>query len=148
MTPSCPKSGSIRNFLTRALPVAAWLPCIASAAQPAAAQPTTSLLGEVLAIVLPLLFIIGALVAVLVFARRRFGLTGQDAPLSIVQILPVGPRERIVLVRTRAGRVLAVGVAAHSLNLLAQLEHDDVNLQNDDVPEEASPRKGRWPLRG
>lgn len=95
------------------------------------AQPTGSVLGEVLAIVLPLLFIIGALVAVLIFARRRFGLTGHDAPLSIVQILPVGPRERIVLVRTRAGRVLAVGVAAQSITLLAQLDHDDVHVQRE-----------------
>jgi len=136
MTPSCPKSASIRNLALRASPFVATWPCIALAAQGAAAQrevaqPTGSILGEVLAIVLPLLFIIGALVAVLIFARRRFGLTGQDAPLTIVQILPVGPRERIVLVRTRAGRVMAVGVAAHSLTLLAQLDHDDVHVQRE-----------------
>jgi flagellar biogenesis protein FliO len=144
MTPSCPKSRSIRNLAARALAIAALLPRIALAAQPAvtqaaSAQPTTSVLGEVLAIVLPLLFIIGALVAVLIFARRRFGLTGQDAPLSIVQILPVGPRERIVLVRTRAGRVMAVGVAAHSLTLLARLEHDDVHAQGNDATTNSSP---------
>lgn len=138
MTPSCPKSWSIRNPATHALLLASAWPGIALAAQPAAAQPTTSLLGEVLAIVLPLLFIIGGLVAVLVIARRRFGLTGSDAPLSIMQILPVGPRERIVLVKTRAGRVLAIGVAAQSLTLLARLEHDDVHVQRDHASDEAT----------
>ena len=138
MTPSCPKSRSIRNPAPGASLLASAWPGIALAAQPAAAQPTTSLLGEVLAIVLPLLFIIGGLVAVLVIARRRFGLTGSDAPLSIVQILPVGPRERIVLVKTRAGRVLAIGVAAQSLTLLARLEHDDVHVQRDHASGEAT----------
>ena len=138
MTPSCPKFRSIRNPALTALLLASAWPGIALAAQPAAAQPTTSLLGEVLAIVLPLLFIIGGLVAVLVIARRRFGLTGSDAPLSIVQILPVGPRERIVLVKTRAGRVLAIGVAAQSLTLLARLDHDDVYVQRDNASDEAT----------
>lgn len=138
MTPSCPKSRSNRNPALRALLLASAWPGIAFAAQPAAAQPTTSLLGEVLAIVLPLLFIIGGLVAVLVIARRRFGLTGSDAPLSIVQILPVGPRERIVLVKTRAGRVLAIGVAAQSLTLLARLDQDDVYVQRDNASDEAT----------
>lgn len=131
MTPSCPKSGAIRNLVASASLLAATWPGLVFAAQAATIQPAKSLLGEVLSIVLPVLFIIAALVAVLVFARRRFGLTGHDAPLSIVQILPVGPRERIVLVRTRAGRVLAVGVAAQSLTLLAQLDHDDVHVQRD-----------------
>ena len=138
MTPSCPKFRSNRNPALRALLLASAWPGIALAAQPAAAQPTTSLLGEVLAIVLPLLFIIGGLVAVLVIARRRFGLTGSDAPLSIVQILPVGPRERVVLVKTRAGRVLAIGVAAQSLTLLARLDHDDVYVQRDNTSDEAT----------
>lgn len=85
-----------------------------------------SLFGELLGIVLPLAFIILGLLVVLKLARRRYGLTGQDAPLSVVQVLPVGPRERIVLVRTRAGRVLAVGVGAQSVTFLTDLETEDV----------------------
>jgi flagellar protein FliO/FliZ len=50
----------------------------------------------------------------------------------------VGPRERIVLVKTRAGRVLAIGVAAQSLTLLARLEHDDVHVQRDHASDEAT----------
>lgn len=85
-----------------------------------------SLFGELLGIVLPLAFIILGLLVVLKLARRRYGLTGHDAPLSVVQVLAVGPRERIVLVRTRAGRVLAVGVGAQSVTFLTDLETEDV----------------------
>ncbi len=31
--------------------------------------------------------------------RRRGGLTGQNGPVKLVQVLPVGPRERLLLVR-------------------------------------------------
>jgi flagellar biogenesis protein FliO len=86
----------------------------ATASAPAAGAPAEapSMTGELLGILLPLALIILALFAVLHVARRRFGLTGQNAtPLTILQILPVGPRERIVLVKSRSGRVFAVGVA-------------------------------------
>ena len=94
----------------------------------AAAQPEApgSIAGEVLGILLPLALIIVALVAVLYLVRRRFGLTGQDAPLSILQILPVGSRERIVLVKSRSGRVFVVGVGAQTVNLITNLEQSDI----------------------
>lgn len=92
------------------------------------AQPVEpgSLTGEVLGILLPLALIIVALIAVLYLIRRRFGLTGQDAPLSILQILPVGSRERIVLVKSRSGRVFVVGVGAQTVNLITNLEQSDL----------------------
>ncbi len=102
-------------------------------AAPAAAQAKPSFVGELLAIVLPLAAVIAALFVVLHLARRRYGITGRDASLSIVQVLPVGPRERIVLVRTRAGRVFAVGVSAQSLSLITQLQPDDIAPQAEDV---------------
>src|SRR3546814_742626 len=83
-------------------------------------------LGEVIGILLPLALVIIALVAVLYLVRRRFGLTGQDAPLSILQILPVGSRERIVVVKSRSGRVFAVGVGAQTVTLITNLEQSDV----------------------
>lgn len=94
----------------------------------AGAQPEApgSVAGEVLGILLPLALIIVALVAVLYLIRRRFGLTGQDAPLSILQILPVGSRERIVLVKSRSGRVFVVGVGAQTVNLITNLEQSDL----------------------
>ena len=98
----------------------------AAAAAPAELTAAPSFWGELLAILLPLAFIIVALLGALRPIRRRFGLTGQDAPLSVVQILPVGPRERVVLVRSRAGRVLAVGVSGHSVNLITELDAADI----------------------
>lgn len=106
---------------------------MAFAAVPATVQARPSFVGELLAIVLPLAVVIAGLVAVLHFARRRYRLTGRDASLSIVQVLPVGPRERIVLVRTRAGRVFAVGVSAQSLNLITRLEPDDIVTPIEDA---------------
>jgi len=103
------------------------------AAVPAATQAKPSFIGELLAIVLPLAAVVAALFVVLHLARKRYGITGRDASLSIVQVLPVGPRERIVLVRTRAGRVFAVGVSAQSLNLITQLEPDDIAPAAEDV---------------
>ena len=102
---------------------------MAALAAPAAAGATAveppSIAGEVLGILLPLAFIIVVLVAVLYFIRRRFGLTGRDAPLSIVQILPVGSRERIVVVKSRSGRVFAVGVGSQNVTLITNLEQSD-----------------------
>lgn len=109
------------------------------AAAPAAAQAKPSFIGELLAVVLPLAAVVVALFVVLHLARRRYGITGRDASLSIVQVLPVGPRERIVLVRTRAGRVFAVGVSAQSLNLITQLEPDDIATPAEDVKKPSGP---------
>lgn len=112
---------------------------LASAAAPAAAQAKPSFVGELMAIVLPLAAVVAALFVVLRLARRRYGITGRDASLSIVQVLPVGPRERIVLVRTRAGRVFAVGVGAQSLSLITQLQPDDIATPVEDVKSPSAP---------
>lgn len=96
----------------------------ATAAPPAAASG--SFLWDLVAVVVPLLLVIAGLFAVLYFARRRYKLTGRDAALSIVQVLPVGPRERVVVLRTRADRVFAIGVGPQSLNLIAELDTADI----------------------
>jgi len=127
-------------FLLRKLfPALACLACsgLAWSAAPAAAPAKPSFLAELLAIVLPLAAVIAALFVVLHLARKRYGITGRDASLSIVQVLPVGPRERIVLVRTRAGRVFAVGVGAQSLSLITQLQPDDIAPAAEDVKSDA-----------
>lgn len=90
------------------------------------APSTVPLAAEIAGVVLPVLLLVGALVAVLYLLRKRHGLTSRDAPLSIVQVLAVGPRERIVVLRTRAGRALAVGVASQSVRLIASLSEDDL----------------------
>jgi flagellar biogenesis protein FliO len=122
MTPHRPKiPAACAGLLLACAPLAAL-------AAPDATQPVApgSIAGEVLGILLPLALIIVALVAVLYFVRRRFGLTGQDAPLSILQILPVGSRERIVVVKSRSGRVFAVGVGAQTVTLITNLEQSDL----------------------
>lgn len=99
----------------------------AAAAEPAPPDAAPmSVVGEVLGIVLPVALIIVALFAVLYFVRRRYGLAGRDAPLSVLQILPVGSRERIVVVKSRSGRCFAVGVGAQSVTLITELERADV----------------------
>src|SRR5690606_21245374 len=81
------------------------------------APAPTSFAAELLAILLPLAFIIIGLLLVLRLVRRRHGVTGPDAPLSILQIVPLGPRERLVLVKARSGPGLTGGGGARSGNL-------------------------------
>ncbi|MCD9029454.1 flagellar biosynthetic protein FliO [Luteimonas sp. BDR2-5] len=94
-----------------------------------------SFVGEMIAIVLPLVFIIAGLLLVLRLLRRRYGLVGRDSPLTVLQILPVGPRERVVLVQSRAGRVFAIGVGAQSVTFITDLESDDVAPGPEDPAE-------------
>lgn len=98
----------------------------AADAAPAAAVQPPSLFFEFVAILLPVAVVLGGLVAVLYFLRKRHGLTARDAPLTVLQVLPIGQRERIVVLRTRSGRALAVGVAGQSLNLIAELDPADI----------------------
>jgi flagellar protein FliO/FliZ len=108
------------------IPFAALGAMPASAQQAAADAGQSSFVGELMSIVIPLAFIVLVLFAVLRLAKRRFTATGQDAPLSVVQVLPLGPRERIVLLKSRTGRVFAVGVAGQSVNLITDLEPGDL----------------------
>lgn len=103
-----------------------------AAAAPVQPEQAPSYIRELLGIVVPLAFMIIALLVVLRLLRQRYGLTGKDTPLSVLQILPVGPRERVVLLRTRAGRILAIGVSAQSVNLISQLDGDDVAVAPGD----------------
>ncbi|MGJ4729953.1 flagellar biosynthetic protein FliO [Luteimonas sp. SDU101] len=106
-----------------------------SAAAVVAPEPAgTSYVWELLAIVLPLAFIIVCLLVLLRVLRRRFGLAGPDAPLSVVQVLPVGPRERIVVLRSRAGRAFAVGVSAGAVTLISDLDREDLGPAADGSP--------------
>ncbi len=113
----------------------------APAATGAQAVEPLSIAGEVLGILLPLALIIVVLVVVLYFIRRRFGLTGRDAPLSILQILPVGSRERIVVVKSRSGRVFAVGVGAQNVTLITNLEQSDIEPASSTAPDREIPTR-------
>lgn len=121
---------------------------VMAAAAPLASAPAPSYLRELMGIVVPLGFMILALLLVLRLMRRRYGLTGSKARLSVLQILPVGPRERVVLLQTRAGRVLAIGVSAQSVNLITRLEQDDVTIDPDSEESGSAPaaRTAKSPL--
>lgn len=106
----------------------------AAAAAAAPAPTQTPYIWELLAILLPLAFIIVCLLVLLRMLRRRFGLSGPDAPLSVVQVLPVGPRERIVVLRSRAGRAFAVGVGAGAVTLISNLDSEDLGPAADGSP--------------
>lgn len=105
---------------------AALLATSAQAAVTPARTPNDSFVGELLAILIPLVLIIAGLLFLLRLVRRRYGLSGSDAPLSVLQILPVGPRERVVLVKSRAGRVFAIGVGSQSVTFITDLDADDL----------------------
>ncbi|UNK42316.1 flagellar biosynthetic protein FliO [Luteimonas sp. S4-F44] len=123
---ACPSRFSALRRASGLLAIA-WLPGWAAAAPAAPVAPTSdSFVGEMLAIVLPLVFIIAGLLLLLRLLRRRYGLSGGDTPLTVVQILPVGPRERLVVVRSRAGRAFAIGVGAQSVTFVTDLEADDL----------------------
>ena len=113
----------------------------AMSADPVADSPVTSssFATELLAILLPLAFIIVCLLVLLRILRRRFGLAGPDAPLSVVQVLPVGPRERIVVLRSRAGRAFAVGVSAGAVTLISNLDSDDLGPAVEEGPQPRQP---------
>ena len=114
-------------FISPGTALAAGLASFPAAAQQAAQDAGAgTFFGELVSIVVPLVLIILVLLAGLHFARRRYGMTAQDAPLSVVQILPVGPRERVVLVKSRAGRVFAIGVGAQSVTFITDLDIGDV----------------------
>jgi flagellar protein FliO/FliZ len=111
----------------RALPALSLLAVpAAAAAQAADAAAAPSFAGELLAIVVPLALVVAALLVLLKLARRRFRLTGQDAPLSVLQILPVGPRERLVLVKSRSGRVFAIGVGAQTVTFITNFDPEEL----------------------
>ncbi len=116
-----------------------WTAAMPVLATPAAPAPVRdSFVGEMVAILLPLVFIIAGLLFLLRLLRRRYGLSGGDTtPLSVLQILPVGPRERVVLVKSRAGRVFAIGVGAQSVTFITDLDIRDVAPESNPAVEPA-----------
>lgn len=92
----------------------------AAVAEPAAPAPESSLLG----LVLPLLTVAFALVALWWVMRRQGGRSAAAGPARIVQIMAVGPRERILIVDHDTQRLM-LGVTPTAISLLAHLEPKD-----------------------
>ena len=72
-------------------------------------------------LLVPTLLIIGAAVAATFLLKRWQGrVGGRDGPLQLVQVIAVGPRERLALVKV-GGRFVVVGIAPGSVNRIAEL---------------------------
>jgi flagellar protein FliO/FliZ len=77
--------------------------------------------ATLVALVVPLLVVVIALAA-LWWMARRYGTRGSAAgPLRIVQVLGVGPRERVLVVEHDSRRFL-LGVTQSTISLLADLD--------------------------
>ena len=127
-------------FISPGTALTAGLASFPAAAQQAAQDAGAgTFFGELVSIVVPLVLIILVLLAGLHFARRRYGMTAQDAPLSVVQILPLGPRERIVLIKSRSGRVFAVGVGAQAVTLITDLDPADIAASRAEAGADPAP---------
>ena len=74
-----------------------------------------------LSLLLPLLVVLGSLLAALVWLNRSRGLYKNEGPLKVVQVLPVSPRERIVVLETQS-KLMVIGVATGRVTLLSMLD--------------------------
>ncbi len=86
----------------------------------AAAAESVSFGRELAGIFVPLLLVIALLVGTLLILQRRFKVGKTDGPLRVVQVLPVGPKERIVVLQ-QEGRLFAVGVAPGAVRFISDL---------------------------
>lgn len=80
----------------------------------------SGLVGTLIALVFVLALAFGALRLMRAWQQRASGGNLADGSLRFVRALPVGPRERIVIVEVDGERML-VGVSAGSVSLLTRL---------------------------
>ncbi len=80
----------------------------------------SGLLGTLLALIFVLALAFGALRLMRAWQQRSTGNNPADGGMRFVRALPVGPRERIVIVEVDGERML-VGVSAGSITLLTRL---------------------------
>jgi flagellar protein FliO/FliZ len=90
---------------------AALAPAVARAADP---EPVAMSWWSLVA---PLLLVLGVGAALLWLVKRRFsGALFPSGPLRVVQVVPVGPRERLLLL-DHDGRRLLCGITAHAISV-------------------------------
>ncbi len=102
--------------------VMSWLAAAsAGAADPVPApSPGASLLG----LVVPLLAVAFSLAALWWMLRRNNGRNGAAGPARIVQVIAVGPRERVVIIDHDTRRFM-LGVTPTTVNVLADLDGEN-----------------------
>lgn len=102
--------------------VSSWL--VAAPAGAVDPLPAPSSGASVLGLVVPLLAVAFSLAALWWMVRRNSGRTGAAGPARIVQVIAVGPRERVVVIDHDARRFL-LGVTATTINVLADLDGEN-----------------------
>lgn len=93
-----------------------------------------------LATTLASLLLVLAVIVLLAWLIKRMklpGLQGGDSAIRILRQLPVGQRERIVLLQVGEEQML-VGVTQHNISLLGKLDNPIVSEQGQDGGEFAS----------
>jgi flagellar protein FliO/FliZ len=121
------------------LSTSAWA---AAFAAPEQVAPSSSG-GGLLRVVIALLVVLGAVVAAGRFARRMRGLGGgTHSALEVVGQLPVGPRERAVLIRV-GERQLLLGVAPGNVRTLHVF--DDMPVARASAADSAGPAAAARP---
>lgn len=93
---------------------------------PVWAQASEGLGGQFLAVLLPLLVVLGALLAALVWLNKGRGLYRNTGPLKLLQVLAVSSRERVVVLDA-GKRIMVVGVASGRVSLLSMLDPADLD---------------------
>jgi len=102
--------------------VSSWL----AAAPAGAADPVTppSSGASLLGLVVPLLAVAFSLAALWWMLRRNSGRHGAAGPARIVQVIAVGPRERVVIIDHDTRRFM-LGVTPTTVNVLADLDGEN-----------------------
>jgi flagellar protein FliO/FliZ len=122
---------TIRSHLSHVIALSSLLASkLLSAAEPANASPSFS--AELVSLILPLLLVVATLLAAFYLLRRRFGLATRDGPLRVLQVIAVGPRERIVLLDLD-DRQLLVGVTSAEITPLATLPTHNIDARAREV---------------
>ena len=123
---------TIRSHLAHVIALSSLASTHAFAVEPAEASPSLS--AELVSLILPLLLVVGTLLAAFYLLRRRFGLATREGPLRVAQVIAVGPRERIVLLDLD-DRQLLVGVTSAQITRIATLASRDRTNASDLSPE-------------
>ena len=115
-------AGLIRVFCL--LLVGSLVPAVAIAAESQAVEPLS--IQSVSQVVFGLIFVI-VLILFLAWALRRLNaVPGQTGAMRVITSMPIGARERIVLVQVGEEQLL-LGVTGQSVNLLARYEEPIVS---------------------
>ncbi|MFK8014887.1 MAG: FliO/MopB family protein [Gammaproteobacteria bacterium] len=101
---------------------------LALCARVCTAQEGASQTGQFLAILLPVMVVLGTLLIALIWLNKGRGLYRSTGPLKLVQVLAVTSRERVVVLDA-GKRMLVVGVASGRVSLLSMLDPEELPEQ-------------------